>query len=1276
MDTQSTKDEDPAPTVLSLHSHVNKPSLTQPKSPPEGEIALEDQRMNENAAKELPQSRNTDLAAPASPKTQLPSTRSPQISRVPSQGVTIQKGPQRSQSSMSNHALSSPGFGRRVSSSSLQGSGDFSRTSRPMRRASSGLPHSSPVRASSRASLHTPIEDPQHHTAASVASAYLERELAVHREQNSEADTVVILHDDCYGHRFSRPKTTKGTLSLIVERPERLHASVLGLSAAYIRLGGRHSGGRQPPHPEREIGRQLPFLVRKTARVVEVSSSYVTNVHGKAWMDELKTMCNSVSTNLASTGKELTRTPNGSSQSDTPPKQVLHEGDLYLSPESLNAFQGALGGVCEGIDAIFQNAQTGPGPSKAFVCIRPPGHHCSSDLPSGFCWLNNVHVGIEYAAQNYGLTHAVILDFDLHHGDGSQSITWARNSRIAKMPKNTTAAKKLAIGYYSLHDINSFPCEWGEDDKVQNASLCIENAHNQSVWNIHLEPWKTEADFWMLYEKKYSVLFEKALSFLRFHADRLHSSSGNILPKAAIFVSAGFDASQWEGQGMQRHKVNVPTDFFARFTEDTVKLAQKPGLGVDGRVISVLEGGYSDKALISGVMSHLSGLTRGKSRTESAPVESMDGLGIEMGRRMGALSLDDQDDHAKEQQPPVYSASWWNAENLSALEGLIAPPPPAPAPKKRTTASNTSHYTSPTQSFTAKVVDPTKIYRSTSGYSTLPTTSTESVVFPVPEVDWLTAVGELSKLLVPQNRQTKSCRPEELSEPRVKKERRSINALPSAEPIAPAGRMQLRERKTKAPNYAEPKSEDDSISGKAPSRADRRRTIADVSSLSEDKMQPAPPQLPAQQPNGQAKAGVAIIAKQEPSTNGVAASKPAKITLRTQQKAANTTNNGVAGKKKAIEKPAVPSRIKSKTGRTQVTSPSTNSIPKASEPTTIPSNDKANEPVQQSQASTVTDLDIDQITSSMENRLAIGAHASKIPEDATTRGASTNPLTSPTDQVRLQTEQQPMDTDPSGQSSHLALESGAVRLSQPLSSSHEPIAKDGYFSYPPAAAGFIAQPADTTVGSQPRVPSPSNSHFPTKHVGNLPTSLPVPALSFNLPAPDPSLPNQDVFGIPTLSHGIAPHQEPHRSTHAVELYKDLNSAEPSSGRVAERGLPIFSSEGHIPFGPQQTNQAIKGSANQQTPVSYSMKEEQTLGQQGTTGDFYTREAPAAFTASTGSALGSPAAPVNQEYPGKRNGLAEDYASTAQKPQISASNQPFADLPPVPDIWDVPDTPES
>ncbi len=200
-------------------------------------------------------------------------------------------------------------------------------------------------------------------------------------------------------------------------------------------------------------------------------------------MKELSIMCEGAEAKLALNGKELTR-PSAAEQAiengniDQP---KLHEGDLYLCSGSLGALEGALGGVCEGVDAVFADDAA----KRAFVCIRPPGHHCSADYPSGFCWLNNVHVGIGHAAITHGLTHAAIIDFDLHHGDGSQSITWSHNSRTASLPKNTPISKKTAIGYFSLHDINSYPCEMGDEDKVRNASLCLENAHGQTMWNVH-----------------------------------------------------------------------------------------------------------------------------------------------------------------------------------------------------------------------------------------------------------------------------------------------------------------------------------------------------------------------------------------------------------------------------------------------------------------------------------------------------------------------------------------------------------------------------------------------------------------------------------------------------------------------------------------------------------------------------------------------------------------------------------------------------------------------
>lgn len=104
------------------------------------------------------------------------------------------------------------------------------------------------------------------------------------------------------------------------------------------------------------------------------------------------------------------------------------------------------------------------------------------------------------------------------------------------------------------------------------------------------------------------MLLDKTRNYLRTQTERLRLVPNGSKPKGAIFLSAGFDASEWESDGMQRHKVNVPTEFYARLTRDVVRIAAEEGSAVDGRIISVLEGGYSDRALCTGVFSHLSGL--------------------------------------------------------------------------------------------------------------------------------------------------------------------------------------------------------------------------------------------------------------------------------------------------------------------------------------------------------------------------------------------------------------------------------------------------------------------------------------------------------------------------------------------------------------------------------------------------------------------------------------------------------------------------------------------
>ena len=686
---------------------------------------------------------------------------------------------------------------------------------------------------SPRSSLPPSAEEPALPalTAASVAKDYFQKELQAHVTPTSavrDSEVVVILHDACYGHRYARPRTSKASLNTIVERPERIQATVLGVSAAYVRLGGHHSGGRNAPHPRSSTAQTVPFRVQKSSRLLSLLSPAVTQVHGLKWMAELKKMCEGAEAKLAQNGKELVRPMNRSDDENDDDKPKLHEGDLYLCAESLSALEGALGGVCDAVDQVFEKA----GPNRAFVCVRPPGHHCSADYPSGFCWLNNVHVGVAHASMNHRLTHAAIIDFDLHHGDGSQAIAWAHNAKIASLPKNATMSKKTAIGYFSLHDINSYPCEWGDEEKVRNASLCLENAHGQTIWNVHLQPWKNESEFWEIYESRYSILLSKTRDFLRLHCARLRSLAHSIQPRAAIFISAGFDASEWESPGMQRHKVNVPTDFYARFTRDINNLANEEGLGVQGRVISVLEGGYSDRALTSGVLSHLSGLT--SSDVATAVADLPNGLGHEMGKRLGKLSINSGENVAKETSKPSaavpFDPQWWKSSRLEELEALVNPPE-AQTSSKKPRNGHTPTYTSSTQSFSAKIVTPPANRRSSSSNFRPRTSSMASSrppSPPPPEVNWATAAHEMCKLLVPSDRQTGSCKPEDLNAEatRTRRNRQSVIGLPAEEPTTDGQRMQLRDRKSKTPNYRIDEEEH-----QPQSKSDRRKTFGGAGSL-------------------------------------------------------------------------------------------------------------------------------------------------------------------------------------------------------------------------------------------------------------------------------------------------------------------------------------------------------------------------------------------------------------------------------------------------------------
>ncbi|SCV05738.1 LANO_0H14092g1_1 [Lachancea nothofagi CBS 11611] len=396
------------------------------------------------------------------------------------------------------------------------------------------------------------------------------------------AKAVVVLSPLSLEHQFSRHWVSKSYRKTIVERPERLLACSMGIGAAITMYPA------------------LFTLKSSHTRQTSLLADHVLKVHGKDWPQELLKLCQNST-------KALDRC-----QVEVP--ESWNVGDIYLSQQTIDAVQGSIGALEIGVDSIFHGPSVEETSNRAFVALRPPGHHSHASTPSGFCLLNNAHIAIEYAADTYGVTHAVVLDFDLHHGDGTQDICWKRagfkpDECVDPDPSYNEFGKKFAeypkVGYFSLHDINSFPSELGyaTKDNIRNAATCIMDAHDVNIWNVHLQSYDSEEAFTKLYQTKYRTIFAKADEFFR-TAKHTMKALGKPF-KGLVVISAGFDASEYEQASMQRHGVNVPTFFYNMFTKDALKLAQ---MHSHGKVLSVMEGGYSDGAVASGVFAHLIGL--------------------------------------------------------------------------------------------------------------------------------------------------------------------------------------------------------------------------------------------------------------------------------------------------------------------------------------------------------------------------------------------------------------------------------------------------------------------------------------------------------------------------------------------------------------------------------------------------------------------------------------------------------------------------------------------
>ncbi|BGP21441.1 histone deacetylase [Rhodotorula toruloides] len=518
--------------------------------------------------------------------------------------------------------------------------------------------------------------------------------------------TAVILQPACANHRYIR----NIDIGTIVERPERLRAVKVGVAAAWARMEERkvaQGGKRWEPIVVKEedqeseldtllnglnigeagspgIGKRLrkrevvggPFDILESSAVMALDNAALQYVHSKPNLSPDADADEAAWTSASSDSSPAPRptpaaglTPRILAAPPSWPTQLQHlcrqstsaiqqpshseipahlpQGDLYLCPGSEEAIFGALGAVCEGVDRIVAGGQgVEQAYDRAFVSVRPPGHHCGEANPQGFCFVNNVAVAAAHAHLKHGISRVVILDIDLHHGNGTQEIAWRINAeanrilteRRAKTPSTsprkavgsspkktavplpppTTPPPPLQIMYASLHDIWSYPCEDGDPGLVAAASTNLAGGHGQWISNVHLEPWRDERFF---HEELYPNYREELLGRAEEFCRKVEEEGRVAGEKTLVIVSAGFDASEHESAGMSRHFRNVPTSFYRRFARDTVDFAASYARG---KVLAVLEGGYSDRALASATASFLTGLvgTSSCAKPQDRPAEA------------------------------------------------------------------------------------------------------------------------------------------------------------------------------------------------------------------------------------------------------------------------------------------------------------------------------------------------------------------------------------------------------------------------------------------------------------------------------------------------------------------------------------------------------------------------------------------------------------------------------------------------------------------------------
>jgi acetoin utilization deacetylase AcuC-like enzyme len=232
----------------------------------------------------------------------------------------------------------------------------------------------------------------------------------------------------------------------------------------------------------------------------------------------------------------------------------LSTGDTLVSAGSLEAAEFATGGVLNAVDAVMQGKV-----KNAFAAVRPPGHHATPTRGMGFCIFNNVAIAARYVQKKYGARRVLIVDWDYHHGNGTQDTFYEDGS----------------VFYFSTHHYGAYP---GTGSAAETGA----GKGAGKILNVPLPPGASDAQILEAFQTK------------------LVPAARNFKPDF-IFISAGFDGMRKDLLGV----FDITPAGFAAITRIVVDLSKEL---CQGRLVSVLEGGYRLDGLAESVVAHVQAL--------------------------------------------------------------------------------------------------------------------------------------------------------------------------------------------------------------------------------------------------------------------------------------------------------------------------------------------------------------------------------------------------------------------------------------------------------------------------------------------------------------------------------------------------------------------------------------------------------------------------------------------------------------------------------------------